>query len=167
MFIGASRYSDFRHAGFDVLSGSVIGTVNAFWAFRYYHLPIARGAGWSWGPRSRGRAWWAGIGVGSYVGDEEGDRKRRDEEAAMGEAVMMDDMMDPDSASRARDLSRSRDGGHDRETVGIPSGYTNDDGGRMRDEGMGGIGYAEPYPGPGQSRSTHSSQEPRLEEIRF
>lgn len=108
MYIAASRYPDFRHSGWDILSGYVIGLANAFFAFRYYHLPIARGAGWSWGPRSASRSWWAGVGVGSYVGDEEGDRKRRDEEAQMGEAVMMDDMMDPGSANRENDLGRDR-----------------------------------------------------------
>lgn len=132
MYIAASRYPDFRHSGWDILSGYVIGVANAFWAFRYYHLPIARGAGWSWGPRSASRSWWAGVGVGSYVGDEEGDRKRRDEEAQMGEAVMMDDMMDPGSANRGDDLGRDRaelnsrnGGGHmggmgGRQTVGSP-----------------------------------------------
>lgn len=132
LYIAASRYPDFKHAGFDIMSGYLIGLVNAFWAFRYYHLPIARGAGWSWGPRSASRSWWAGVGVGSYVGDEEGDRKRRDEEAQMGEAVMMDDMMDPASVNRGDDLGRdraelnSRNGGMGsgmrggRETVGSP-----------------------------------------------
>jgi hypothetical protein len=42
--------------------------VTAIFAFRWYHLPISQGAGWSWGPRSRERAFWAGVGVGTYVG---------------------------------------------------------------------------------------------------
>ncbi|KFY25237.1 hypothetical protein V493_04748, partial [Pseudogymnoascus sp. VKM F-4281 (FW-2241)] len=87
MYIAATRYSDFRHHGFDILSGSFIGTVTAFAAFRYYHLPLSRGAGWSWGPRSRSRAFWAGVGVGGYVGPDSHDKSREG-----GEAVMMQDL---------------------------------------------------------------------------
>lgn len=68
IYIASTRWSDFRHHGFDILFGYFIGTVTAIFAFRWYHLPISQGAGWSWGPRSRERAFWAGIGVGSYVG---------------------------------------------------------------------------------------------------
>jgi membrane-associated phospholipid phosphatase len=71
IYISSTRYSDFRHHGFDILFGFFIGTVTAAFAFRYYHLPISQGAGWSWGPRSRDRSFWAGIGVGSYVGHKE------------------------------------------------------------------------------------------------
>lgn len=68
IYIASTRWSDFRHHGFDILFGYFIGTVTAIFAFRWYHLPISQGAGWSWGPRSRERAFWAGIGVGTYVG---------------------------------------------------------------------------------------------------
>jgi membrane-associated phospholipid phosphatase len=68
IYIASTRYSDFRHHGFDIIFGYFIGTVTAIFAFRYYHLPIGQGAGWSWGPRSRERSFWAGVGVGSYVG---------------------------------------------------------------------------------------------------
>jgi membrane-associated phospholipid phosphatase len=68
IYIASTRYSDFRHHGFDILSGYFIGAITSIFAFRYYHLPISAGAGWSWGPRSRDRSWWAGVGVGSYVG---------------------------------------------------------------------------------------------------
>lgn len=67
IYITATRYSDFRHHGFDVLFGFFLGAVSAIYSFRLYHLPIAQGAGWAWGPRSRDRAFWAGIGVGSYA----------------------------------------------------------------------------------------------------
>lgn len=33
-------------------------------------MPISSGAGWSWGPRSRDRAFIIGVGRGGYVGDE-------------------------------------------------------------------------------------------------
>lgn len=68
VYIASTRYSDFRHHGFDILFGYLIGTVTAIFAFRWYHLPISQGAGWSWGPRSRDRSFWAGVGVGNYVG---------------------------------------------------------------------------------------------------
>jgi len=71
IYISSTRYSDFRHHGFDILFGFFIGAVTAVFSFRYYHLPISQGAGWSWGPRSRDRSFWAGIGVGSYVGRHE------------------------------------------------------------------------------------------------
>ena len=32
-----------------------------------YHLPVTRGAGWSWGPRNADRAWGVGVGVSSYA----------------------------------------------------------------------------------------------------
>lgn len=68
IYITATRWSDFRHHGFDLLFGYTIGLITAIFAFRYYHLPIRQGAGWSWGPRSRDRSFWAGIGVGNYAG---------------------------------------------------------------------------------------------------
>jgi membrane-associated phospholipid phosphatase len=67
IYITSTRYADFRHHGFDLLFGFVLGTVIAICSFRLYHLPISQGAGWAWGPRSRDRAFWAGIGVGSYA----------------------------------------------------------------------------------------------------
>ncbi|CZT01591.1 related to diacylglycerol pyrophosphate phosphatase [Rhynchosporium agropyri] len=71
IYIASTRYSDFRHHGFDIMFGYLIGTVTSIFAFRYYHLPINQGAGWSWGPRSRDRSFWAGVGVGNYVGSRE------------------------------------------------------------------------------------------------
>ncbi len=67
VFIAGSRWFDFRHHGFDILFGFLIGTVTAFFAFHFYHLPISRGAGWAWGPRSPEKAFWAGVGSYSYA----------------------------------------------------------------------------------------------------
>jgi len=67
IYIASTRYSEFSHFGFDILFGFSIGTVTAYFSFRLYNLPISQGAGWAWGPRSRDRAFWAGIGVGSYA----------------------------------------------------------------------------------------------------
>lgn len=69
-YITSTRYAEFYHFGFDLLSGSAIGVLSAWFSFRWYHLPIRRGHGWAWGPRSRDRAFGIGVGVGSYVGDE-------------------------------------------------------------------------------------------------
>jgi hypothetical protein len=71
IYIASTRWSDFKHHGFDILFGYFIGTVTAIFAFRWYHLPISQGAGWAWGPRSRERSFWAGVGVGNYVGSSD------------------------------------------------------------------------------------------------
>lgn len=42
-----------------------------------YHLPVTRGAGWSWGPRNADRAWGVGVGVSSYADVKGWDREER------------------------------------------------------------------------------------------
>lgn len=84
IFIAGSRWWDFRHHGFDILFGYLIGTIAAFFAFRYYHLPISSGAGWAWGPRSQDKAFWAGVGSFSYATDHlRGQYRSGDEEEAL------------------------------------------------------------------------------------
>ena len=52
MFICASRYADFHHAGIDIFVGAFIGTVVAWFSFRMYHLPLGYGNGtFSWESR--------------------------------------------------------------------------------------------------------------------
>ena len=70
IWITSTRYAQFYHHGFDVISGSLIGILTAYGSFRWYHLPISRGQGWAWGPRSRERAFGIGVGTGGYVGKE-------------------------------------------------------------------------------------------------
>jgi membrane-associated phospholipid phosphatase len=70
VFICASRWFDFQHHGFDILLSFAFGTTVAIIAFNYYHLPIGRGGGWAWGPRSKSRAFWAGVGSASYAGEK-------------------------------------------------------------------------------------------------
>lgn len=70
IFICVSRWFDFHHHGIDILSGAIIGAVTAYFSFRYYHMPTRRGSGWAWGARSRGRAFWVGVGRDGYVGEE-------------------------------------------------------------------------------------------------
>lgn len=59
LFICASRYADFHHAGFDIIAGSAIGIFFAWGCFRTYHPPIRRGIGTSWGPRQGHHAFYA------------------------------------------------------------------------------------------------------------
>ncbi|PNY27104.1 lipid phosphate phosphatase 3 [Tolypocladium capitatum] len=89
IFISASRWFDFRHHGFDILFGFLIGTTTAIYSFRYYHLPIMAGAGWAWGPRSEDRAFWAGVGRLGYVGDK-ADFDARADRADLGESGDVD-----------------------------------------------------------------------------
>ncbi|RVX66494.1 hypothetical protein B0A52_09778 [Exophiala mesophila] len=70
LYISVSRWYDYRHHGFDIISGSLIGICTAWFGFRWYHLPIRTGSGWAWGARSRDRAFWLGVGRANYVGDE-------------------------------------------------------------------------------------------------
>ncbi|KAI9748305.1 MAG: hypothetical protein M1815_003354 [Lichina confinis] len=67
LYVASTRYSDYRHHGFDILSGSVLGVASAFLGFRWYHLPIRDGSGGSWTARAPDRAFGIGVGVGSYV----------------------------------------------------------------------------------------------------
>lgn len=83
-YISSTRFSDFRHHGFDIIFGSSMGIAISWLSFRMYHMPIQRGAGWSWGPRSTSRAWGIGIGVGGYAGEEGASAKRRDLETGDG-----------------------------------------------------------------------------------
>ncbi|KAK4221402.1 PAP2 superfamily-domain-containing protein [Podospora fimiseda] len=84
IFIAGSRWWDYRHHAFDILFGYVIGLVGAIFSFRYYHLPISRGAGWAWGPRSHDKAFWAGVGSYSYATDHvRGQYRSGDEEEAL------------------------------------------------------------------------------------
>jgi membrane-associated phospholipid phosphatase len=69
-YITGTRYSDYKHHGFDLVFGAILGAVFAWFGFRLYHLPIRQGAGWSWGPRTRDRAFYLALGVPTYVGDE-------------------------------------------------------------------------------------------------
>ncbi|GME25797.1 hypothetical protein GTA08_BOTSDO12361 [Neofusicoccum parvum] len=66
IYIASTRYTDYKHHGFDVLFSSIMGILSAWFCFRWYHMPIRRGAGWAWGPRSNDRAFGIGIGTGTY-----------------------------------------------------------------------------------------------------
>ena len=70
IYISSTRYSDFRHHGFDIIFGSLEGFLLAWGSFRWYHAPIRRGAGWSWGPRSVSKAFGGGVGVQGYASED-------------------------------------------------------------------------------------------------
>lgn len=82
IYISSTRYTDFRHRGFDIIIGALVGIITAWVGFRWYHLPITRGAGWSWGPRSPTRAWGIGVGVLGYV--EQKSLKRKEDDLEVG-----------------------------------------------------------------------------------
>lgn len=70
VYITATRFTDYRHHGFDLIFGSLIGFFTAYGSFRWYHAPINRGAGWAWGPRTPERAFAIGVGMHGYAGDD-------------------------------------------------------------------------------------------------
>jgi len=76
IFITGSRYFNYRHHGFDIISGTIIGIVTAWFSFRWYHLPLGRGSGWSWGPRSPAKAFGVGVGSHGYVDQLERTHER-------------------------------------------------------------------------------------------
>lgn len=69
IYVASTRYSDFYHHGFDIIVGAILGIASAWLGFRWYHLPIGRGGGWAWAPRSPDRAFIRGIGVVTYAND--------------------------------------------------------------------------------------------------
>ncbi|KAK4507168.1 hypothetical protein PRZ48_000902 [Zasmidium cellare] len=71
VYICSTRFVEFYHFGFDIISGSLIGIVTAWLGFRWYHLPISRGRGWAFGARSPGRAFAIGVGTPGYVAEED------------------------------------------------------------------------------------------------
>lgn len=93
-YIASTRWADYRHHGFDVIVGSILGVAMAWLGFRWYHLPIRRGSGWSWGARTRDRAFGVEVGIASYVGDEGWERatlgrsEGRDVETGRGEPAV-------------------------------------------------------------------------------
>ncbi|KAK0616866.1 PAP2 superfamily-domain-containing protein [Immersiella caudata] len=64
IFIGGSRWFDYRHHGIDILSGLLIGAATAIFSFFYFHAPISSGRGRAWAPR-KGKGFW-GVGKDEY-----------------------------------------------------------------------------------------------------
>lgn len=77
VWITSTRFVEYYHFGFDMISGALIGIVSAWFAFRWYHLPVRNGQGWAWGARSRNRAFGIAVGTNNYVGEEGWDTARK------------------------------------------------------------------------------------------
>lgn len=84
LFITASRYYNYRHGGFDSISGALIGAATSYFSFRWYHPPINRGRGWSWEPRSPERAFGIGVGTARYIDSPETTGHGRGDDVEMG-----------------------------------------------------------------------------------
>ena len=96
IYVSSTRYSDFMHHGFDIISGAILGIASAWLGFRWYHLPITRGAGWAWAPRGPDRAFGRGIGLPTYTSNDETSRRDANDlesgpiigEGAVGEGII-------------------------------------------------------------------------------
>lgn len=92
-FVACSRYHDHRHAGFDIISGSVLGIFFAYVGFHMYHVPLRRSDGWAWSARSRRHAFFRGVGYADltvtegWAGDERISAVGENEEARVAEQV--------------------------------------------------------------------------------
>ncbi|MCJ1308117.1 hypothetical protein MMC25_001769 [Agyrium rufum] len=91
IYIASTRYSDFRHHGFDIIVGCLIGILAACLSFRWFHEPIRAGRGRSWSPRSEERAfvghrgWGEGEGeIGAFWGAHEGSSRGNDGDLESG-----------------------------------------------------------------------------------
>jgi membrane-associated phospholipid phosphatase len=67
LYISTTRWFDYRHHGFDIIAGDVLGIFCAWVSFHLYQVPISSGDGWAWAPRSRRYAFGLRIGSSSYA----------------------------------------------------------------------------------------------------
>lgn len=64
IYISTTRYKEFFHFGTDILAGSSLGILSAWFSFRWFHMPLGQTGGWAWGARNPRNAF--GVGVGGY-----------------------------------------------------------------------------------------------------
>ena len=83
-YIASTRFSDFRHHGFDIIFGALMGILFSFVGFRMYHMPVRRGSGRSWAPRSVSSAWGVRVGANGYAESGDKSARRNDLEAGNG-----------------------------------------------------------------------------------
>ncbi|KPI44464.1 putative lipid phosphate phosphatase 3, chloroplastic [Cyphellophora attinorum] len=86
-FISLSRWFDYRHHGFDIISGAVIGIFCAWISFGFYQVPISLSNGWAWAPRSQGHEF--GLLVGDGRGYGELTEDERQNVGSTGESVSL------------------------------------------------------------------------------
>ena len=77
-YISSTRFSDFRHHGFDIIFAAIEGLIFSWSSFRMYHIPVTQGDGWAWGPRSASSAFGISIGTSGYV-EKSLPRKKSDD----------------------------------------------------------------------------------------
>ncbi|KAJ5898297.1 diacylglycerol pyrophosphate phosphatase [Penicillium tannophilum] len=76
LFICATRYADYMHAGWDILAGSLIGAFFAWFGFRWYHVASPGGesskyGAWAWAPRSTWGAFGVPFGSSGFASNED------------------------------------------------------------------------------------------------
>ena len=106
LFICASRYADFHHAGIDIFAGSVIGAIAGYSSFRLYHLPIRRGIGMAWGPREDQHAFTGNLPWHSQLASRERWVARDIEQGDVASPVR------PETATSAEDMMGYEAGGN-------------------------------------------------------
>jgi membrane-associated phospholipid phosphatase len=84
-YICSTRYVDFKHQGIDIFSGTLVGIVTAWIAFRWYHGSLTRGQPWTWAPRTSDRAFAVSSGTHGWVGH--GVVKRETRESRRGDEL--------------------------------------------------------------------------------
>ena len=98
LYVCSSRYSDFHHAGFDIISGSAIGILFAWGCFRNYHLSIGLQLGSTWAARGDENVFLPNLSARHDrltrilatrgVQDEEAGREQRPEVGQQGEEMI-------------------------------------------------------------------------------
>lgn len=103
-YISSTRFSDFRHHGFDIIFGAVEGLIFSWGSFRMYHIPVTQGDGWAWGPRSAPRAFGISIGTPGYV--EESLARKKSDDLEAGQANVGTDTHPSKSSSEQGNLTQ-------------------------------------------------------------
>ena len=69
LYICATCYADYMHAGWDILGGNLTGMAFAYLGFRWYHILFGDG-GWIWAPRSTHGALGVTFGSSNFAENE-------------------------------------------------------------------------------------------------
>ncbi|GAB7339104.1 hypothetical protein MBLNU457_5755t2 [Dothideomycetes sp. NU457] len=84
IYICSTRWVDFKHHGFDIISGSILGILTAWFGFRMYHSSLTQGRTWTWAPRSTEDAFAISSGKAGWE-DRMGMKSRRDNDVGSQE----------------------------------------------------------------------------------
>lgn len=102
IYISSTRYSDFYHHGFDIIAGAILGIASAWLGFRWFHMPVRRGGGWAWAPRSPNQAFSGGIGPLTYTSEEMQEARAVDIESGTRHAGGFGDATAPDHSTSSQ-----------------------------------------------------------------